>query len=102
MACLEGAILIVVVDAAELDSAEVLRQILLAHEEGTIISISPTSLLLRLCRPGVRVITPVSLPLEVTPWISELVESDSVTKLVLDLDAAEKTVRVITDETKLF
>ena len=39
MAGLEERVFVVIVDAAKLDSAEVLQQILLTHEEGTIISI---------------------------------------------------------------
>ena len=46
MAGLEESVLIVVVDAAELDAAEVFEQVLLAHEEGAIISVCPPSLLL--------------------------------------------------------
>ena len=39
MACLEEGVLVVVIDAAELDAAEVLEHVLLAHEEGAIISV---------------------------------------------------------------
>jgi len=39
MAGLEERVFVVIVDAAKLDSAKVLQQILLTHEEGTIISI---------------------------------------------------------------
>ena len=39
MACLEGGVLVVVIDAAELDAAEVLEHVLLAHEEGAIIGV---------------------------------------------------------------
>ena len=37
MAGLEEGVMVVVIDAAELDAAEVLEQVLLTHEEGTII-----------------------------------------------------------------
>jgi len=43
MAGLKGGILVVIVNTAELDSAEVLDKILLAHEESTIIRIAPAS-----------------------------------------------------------
>jgi len=46
MAGLEERVLVVIVDAAELDSAKVLQQIFLTHEEGTVICVRPSSLLL--------------------------------------------------------
>ena len=70
MASLKKCILIVVVDAAKLDTAEVLNQILLAHEEGAVILIRPACSSLGSICPAVRVIAPVTFPLEVTPRIS--------------------------------
>ena len=102
MAGLEEGILVVVVNAAKLNSAEVLNKILLAHEEGTIISIRPASDTLRFVCPLVRVITPVSFPFEVTPRVSKLEESDGLSKSILDHDTADQTVRMVTNKTKLF
>ena len=92
MAGLEEGVLVVVVDTAELDSAEILSHILVAHEERTIISISPASLSLALFCPAVRVITPITVPFEVTPRVSELEELESITELIIDLDTANQTV----------
>ena len=101
MASLEEGVLVVVVETAELNPAEVLLEILFAHEEGTIVSIGPSCGLLRLSCPAVRVVTPISFPLEIAPWISELVKPDAVLELIDDFDAANQTIGVITDETEL-
>ena len=92
MARLEEGVLVVVVETAELNPAEVLLEILFAHEEGTIVSIGPSCGLLRLSCPAVRVVTPISFPLEIAPWISELVKPDAVLELIDDFDAANQTV----------
>ena len=101
MASLEEGILVVVDAAAELASAEVFDEILLAHEEGTVFFIGPASLLLRLGCPAVRGVAPVAVPLEVTPRIPQLEQLDSVAELVGDLHAADETVGVITDQAEL-
>lgn len=92
MARLEERVLVVVVDAAHLDAAEVFYQISLAHEEGTIISVAPASDFLRRVSPAVRVIAPVTLPLEVAPRVAKLVEANLILELVLNLDAAKESI----------
>ena len=101
MASLEESVLIVVVDAAELDAAEVLNQILLTHEECSVICIRPPSSPLGCVCPAVGVIAPISLPLEVTPRVSQLEEPYLVAEAVLNHNAANQTVRVISNETEL-
>ena len=102
MACLEEGVLVVIVDAAELEATEVLLQIRYAHEEGTIVFVGPIGLFLRRGGPAVGVITPITLPFEVTPRVPQLEKFDCVPERVSDLNTAQKTVRMVTNETKLF
>ena len=53
MASLEEGVLVVVVDAAELNTTEVLLQIGKAHEECTIVLVRPASLLLGIRSPTI-------------------------------------------------
>ena len=54
MTSLEEGVLVVVIDSAELNSAEVLNQVLLAHEEGAIVKVCPASYALGFVSPAVR------------------------------------------------
>ena len=72
VASLEERVFVATDESAKLDSAEVLHDVFQAHKEGSVILISPASELLRLRSPGVRVITPITLPLEVTPRVPQL------------------------------
>ena len=101
MTSLEECILISVVDTAELDTAEVLNQILLTHEESSVVFIRPPSSLLGCIGPAVGVIAPVALPLEVTPWVPQLVESHFVAEAILDHYAANQAVGMVSDEAEL-
>ena len=92
MARLEEGVPVVVVDAAQLDAAEVLDQIFLAHEEGTIVGVAPPGHSLGLVGPAVGVIAPIALPLEVTPGVSQLEEPDLITEAILDDNAADQTI----------
>ena len=70
MARLEERVLVVVVDAADLNPAEVFDQVLLAHEEGTVVGVGPAGKSFGLVRPAVAVVAPVTFPLEVTPRVA--------------------------------
>ena len=98
---LEERVLVVVVDAAHLDTTEVLDQIFLAHEERAIIGVAPASGFLGLISPAVRVIAPVALPLEVTPRVAKLVETNLITECVRNLNTAKEAIRMVSNETKL-
>lgn len=102
MACLEERVCVAPDEAAKLNSAKVLHHVLQAHKEGTIVRIGPLCELFGLRRPAVRVVTPITLPFEVTPRIPQLNQFNGVTKAVLNLDTAKQTIGVVSYETELF
>jgi len=60
------------------EEAEVLSEVLEAHPEHTVVSLA--FLLItdgpRLISPQVRFVTPITIPLEVTPWIPDFNDGD--------------------------
>lgn len=68
---LERTIFVVIIDPADLYATKVVAKIIVGHPEGSIVRGILIELLLQLRGPLVTVISPITVPLKVTPRISE-------------------------------
>lgn len=91
-------ILVMVNVLADLHAWEEIVQIFEIHPEKTIVFGLDLELFLQLGGPAIRLVTPSSLPLEGTPWVSELTEIDSVAILVLNSLSRDDTVGVLSNQ----
>jgi len=78
-------------------------KVIKVHPEDTVVLITVELYLLSQgAIPAVRLITPVTVPLSTTPWVSELNELDILSLFIFDLNCWDESVSMTFDYTLLF
>lgn len=65
-----------VIHLADLDALKVANEVLKAHPKSAVIGSNEADFLLQLFRPKLRLVRPVSVPLEAAPRVPQLQDSD--------------------------
>jgi hypothetical protein len=91
---------VAVVDFANLDSAEVVGEVLETHPEATIIGIFvKTEFLFELWSPAITAIAPISCPFKIAPRVTEFYKFDFISIFIgYDL-CSKKTIGMLGNKT---
>ena len=93
--------MIVIVDMADLNPAEIVAHVRVCHPEKALV-VGVLRLLFDVVGPEVTGVSPSTTPFKITPWVSKVDNSDLFAKGVGDFASPEKTIGVLGDETQLF
>ena len=94
--------MVIIIDLADLDSAEVVCKVFEAHPKASIIGIFvEADLLFQSWSPAITAVAPVAGPLKVTPRVSQLDQLNFISELVCDDFCCQKSIRVLSHKAEL-